>query len=129
MPGLLSEEWLEVQRREAEALPERPGCTARIQYQVAGPPLGTVVFRSHLEDGRIVVNELGAEEDPDFTVIVPLADFRDVVRGELDLAVGYMQGRIKVTGNVGRMLSVLPVTASPEWREAMGRVAAATDGL
>ena len=129
MPPLLSAEWLEVQRRETAGLPERPGCTARIQYQVAGPPLGTVVFRTHLEDGRVAVNELGADEDPDFTVIVPLADFRHVVAGELDLGVGYMQGRIKVTGNVGRMLSVLPVTTSPEWRDAMARVAAATDDL
>lgn len=129
MAELLTEEWLEVQRREADGLPERPGCTARIQYQVAGPPLGTVVFRTHLEDGRLAVNELGADDDPDFIVIVPLPDFRDVVRGRLDLGVGYMQGRIKVTGDIGRMLSVLPVTTSPEWRDAMRRVAAATDDL
>jgi putative sterol carrier protein len=129
MPSLLSEEWLAVQQAEAGELPARPGCTARIQFQVAGAPLGTVVFRTRLEDGRVVANALGPDDDPDFTVIVPLADYRDMVRGQLDLGVGYMQGRVKVTGNVGRMLSVLPVTTSPEWREAMARVAARTDDL
>ncbi len=37
-----------------------------------------------------------------------------------------MQGRIKVTGNIGRMMSVLPVTCSPEWRDAAASVAEQT---
>ena len=129
MPALLSEEWLRTQQEETSSLPERPGCTARIQYEVSGPPLGKVVWHTELEDGRTVATAAGPVDEPDFTVIVPLADFRDVVRGALPLDVGYMQGRVKVTGNVGRMLSVLPVTTSAEWREAMERVAAATEDL
>lgn len=129
MPALLSADWLERLRQAMQDLPERPGCTARIQFEVAGPPLGTVQFRARLEDGRIVDSALGTDEDADFTVIAPLAEFREVVRGELDLAVGYMQGRVKVRGNIGRMLSILPLTTSPEWREAMTGLASDTEGI
>ena len=129
MPELLSAEWLERQRAETAALPERAGCTARIQYEVTGGQDGPVVFHTHIEDGRITANGLGPDDDPDFTMLVPMTEFRAVVRGELDSSVGYMQGRIKVTGNIGRMLSVLPVTTSAEWSEAMSRVAADTADL
>ena len=54
-------------------------------------------------------------------------DLVAVVRGELDQHVGFMQGRVKVTGNIGRMLSVMPVTTSPEWRAAASRVLAGTE--
>lgn len=124
MSAAPSQAWLDRQREATAGLPVRPGATARIQYEVTGGPDGTVVFHTHLADGRIVANELGPDGDPDFTMAVPHEEFAAIARGERDASVGYMQGRVKVTGNVGRMLSVLPVTSSPEWREAMAGVAA-----
>ena len=123
---LLTQDWLDAQREATASLPERPGASARIEYRVAGGPDGEVVFHTELEDGRIVVNELGADPDADFAVLIRHPDYLEVVRGELDQNVGFMQGRIKVTGNIGRMLSVLPVTTSAEWRAASAQVLAAT---
>lgn len=123
MPALLSQEWLDRQRQATAELPERPGATARIQYEVTGGPDGTVVFHTHLEDGRIVSNEIGPDPEPDFTVLLPYDEYVAVAAGERDASVGYMQGRVKVTGNIGRMLSVLPVTTSEPWRAAMAAVA------
>lgn len=124
---LLTQDWLDVQREATTSLPVRPGASARIEYRVTGGPGGEVVFHTVLEDGRIVANELGEDPDADFTVLVQHADYVDVVRGELDQNVGFMQGRIKVTGNIGRMLSVLPVTTSAEWRAAAAEARTATD--
>lgn len=129
MPDLLTQDWLDRQRSGTTSLPERPGATARIQYEVRGGPDKTVVFHTHLEDGRIVTNALGADDEADFTMLIPHDQFLDIVRGELDPSVGYMRGQIKVTGNIGRMLSVLPVTTSDEWRAAMADLAADTSGL
>jgi hypothetical protein len=123
---LLSQAWLDLQREATATLPERPGAGARIEYRVTGGPDGEVVFHSVIKDGRLVENALGAADDPDFTVLMPHAEFVEVVRGELDQTVGFMQGRVKVTGNIGRMLSVLPITTSPEWRTAAQRVLAST---
>lgn len=124
MSGAPSQEWLDRQREASAGLPVRAGATALVQYEITGGPDGPVVFHTRLDDGRIVVNELGPADDPDFTMIVPHEEFDAIASGDADATVGYMQGRIKVTGNVGRMLSVLPVTSSPEWREAMAGVAA-----
>jgi len=123
---LLSQAWLDLQREACSALPARPGASARIEYRVAGGPDGEVVFQTVLEDGRITENHLGVDGEPDFTMVLGHADFVAVVRGELDQHVAFMQGVAKVTGNIGRLLSVLPVTTSVEWREASARVLAAT---
>lgn len=119
MTWLLTQEWLDRQREATAGLPERPGATARLQWEVTDCPDGAVVFHTHLEDGRIVVNAIGPDDDPDFTMIVPYDEYTAIAAGERDASVGYMQGRLKVTGNIGRMLSVLPVTSSAEWRAAM----------
>ena len=125
---LLSQAWLDLQREATAGLPERPGASARIEYRVNGAPGGdAVVFHTVLEDGRIVENRLGEDPDADFAVLVSHADFVEIVRGELDQNVGFMQGRVKVTGNIGRMLSVLPVTTSAEWRAAAAQVLAGTE--
>lgn len=122
---LLTQAWLDAQRAATEQLPERPGASATIEYRVSGAPDGDVVFHTVLTDGRITWSALGpAEPEPDFVVLVPYDEYVAIVRGELDQNVGFMQGRVKVTGNIGRMLSVLPVTASEEWRAAADEVLA-----
>lgn len=124
---LLTQDWLDAQREATAGLPERPGASATIEYRVSGGPEGDVVFHTVLADGRITWSSLGpAEPEPDFTVLVPHAEYLAIVRGELDQNVGFMQGRVKVTGNIGRMLSVLPVTTSAEWRAAADEVLART---
>lgn len=124
---LLTQDWLDAQRQATEHLPERPGASATVEYRVSGAPEGQVVFHTVLEDGRITWSELGpAPAEADFTVLVPYAEYVEIIRGELDQNVGFMQGRIKVTGNIGRMLSVLPVTTSAEWRAAADAVLART---
>jgi predicted lipid carrier protein YhbT len=121
--AVLTQEWLDAQRQATEQLPERPGASATVEYRVSGAPDGEVVFHTVLDDGRITWNALGpAPADPDFTVLVPYAEYLAIVHGELDQNVGFMQGRVKVTGNIGRMLSVLPVTTSAEWRAAADQV-------
>ena len=39
-----------------------------------------------------------------------------VQRGELDPNVAFMQGRMKVSGNMGKLMALLPLTMSPEYR-------------
>jgi alkyl sulfatase BDS1-like metallo-beta-lactamase superfamily hydrolase len=123
---LLTPEWVALHRDATADLPERPGASARIEYRLTGGADGDATFHLLLEDGRIVGGGLGPDGDADFTVLLSRDDYLAVLGGELDQNVGFMQGRVKVTGNIGRMLSVLPVTTSPEWHEATGRVLAAT---
>lgn len=127
MPALLSDEWFELQRATTADLPLRPGASASIQFDVAGGPHGPVTFHQVIEDGRVVAAGNGPVDDADFTLIMRWDDFVESLHGRFDPTEGFMQGRVKVTGNIGRMLSVLPVTGSDEWREAMAALAEATD--
>lgn len=124
--ALLTQDWLDVQREATASLPARPGASARIEYRVAGGVDGEVVFHLVMEDGRIVESRLGPDPEADFSVLITHDDYLAVLRGALDQNVGFMQGRVKVTGNIGRMLSVLPVTMSDEWRLATDDVLART---
>ena len=62
-------------------------------------------------------------DEPDFTMIMKPDEFDAVVAGERTLDVGYMQGTVKVTGNVGRMLSGLPLLTRAEFAARLGDVA------
>lgn len=129
MPELLSEAWLDLQQRATAELPERPGATACIQYDLTGGPDGPATFHLVVEDGRIASAAGGAADEADFVLIMGWNDFVDSLRGDFDPTVGFMQGRVKVTGNIGRMLSVLPVTTSSEWKAALATVAEQTDDI
>ena len=43
-------------------------------------------------------------------------DFTAVNKGELDANAAFMQGRIKVTGNMGKLMSLMPLTQSAEYK-------------
>ncbi|WP_436795322.1 SCP2 sterol-binding domain-containing protein [Actinospongicola halichondriae] len=85
-----------------------------VQFEVGKGKTDTEVFHVVLDDGPGIVTE-GPADDVDFTMILKPADFAAVVAGERTLDVGYMQGWVKVTGNVGRLLSVLPMFTTPEF--------------
>lgn len=129
----IDQSWLDRQRAATEGLPERTGASACIRYEVKVAKGTTVVFHTALVDGRIAANTMGeagtAEggddaDEPDFVIQVDGDVFAELASGRLETSVAFMQGRLRVVGNIGRMLSVLPVTTSPEWRAAMEEVSA-----
>lgn len=95
-----------------------------IQFEVGKGKTDTRVFHVVLDDSAPDVLGEGPGDEPDFTMIMKPAEFASVVGGETTLDVGYMQGTVKVTGNVGRLLSVLPLLTTPEFAETLGEAAA-----
>ena len=93
-----------------------------VRFQVGKGKTDTRTFDLDLdvEAAATLAEESGAE--PDFTMIMKPDEFAAVVAGERTLDVGYMQGTVKVTGNVGRLLSVLPLLTSAEFAERLGSV-------
>ena len=127
MARFLSEEWLRGTRDLAAGQPERPGASARIQYVVTGAPDGEVRYGWVLEHGRLAEAALGELADPDVTFTEAYADAVLIQRGELDPEAAFMQGRVKVSGNMAKVMSLLPITASPEFRDLMARIDALTE--
>src|SRR5437764_457358 len=110
MQKYLSQEWLDESRKLAEGQPVRPGATARIQYHTTGGPDGDVKYYWVLEDGKLLESNLGEDADADFTITMVYVDAVKVQRGELDPNAAFMQGKMKVTGNMAKLMSLLPLT-------------------
>jgi hypothetical protein len=77
-------------------------------------------FVTRYADGVLVgVDDGAADADVTFTVAPAVADqLRD---GVLDPSVGFMRGELKMSGDFGALLAVLPVTRDSEHRAALAR--------
>jgi hypothetical protein len=124
MSKYLSQEWLDESRKLAEDQPVRPGATAKMQYVVTGGPEGDVKYYWVLEDGKLLESQLGEAADADFTLTMTYEDAKKVQTGELDPNAAFMQGRIKVVpgSNMGKLMSLLPLTQSPEYKAIQAKI-------
>ena len=127
MPKWLTQEWHDETRRLAESQPERPGASARLQYVVTGGPDGDVKYYWILENGRLVESKLGELEDAEITLTQSYADAELIQKGELDANAAFMQGRVKVTGNMAKLMSLLPITNSPEYKQLQQEIREITE--
>ena len=127
MAKFLSQEWLDLQKDLAQEFPERPGATARMQYKVTGGPDGDVAFYTVIENGKMLENALGDDPQAEFTMSVGYDDFAKTSKGELDANAAFMQGRLKVTGNMGKLMTLMPLTQSAEYKAISEKVNAQTE--
>lgn len=127
MPTFLSDEWLAAGAREGGSLPAVPGVSIRLQQVVTGGPDGEVRYVTVIEDGRTVEQRAGSDPEADVTITTTWADAVAIHAGELDINAGFMQGRVKVGGDMAKLLELLPLASGPDWRDAQARIAAQTD--
>ena len=127
MAKYLSPEWIDEARALAESQPERPGASARMQYVVTGSDDGDIKYWWRLEDGKLLESALGSLDDADFTMTLSYADSVKIQNGELDANAAFMQGRMKVTGNMGKLMQLMPLTNSPEYKELQIAIRAITE--
>lgn len=127
MPAFLSDEWLAVGVAEGAELPVVPGASIRLQQVVTGGPDGDVRYVTVIDDGRTVEQRRASDDQADVTITTTYTDAVAIQQGTLDINTGFMQGRVKVAGNMAKLLDLLPLTARTEWRDVQARIAAATD--
>ena len=127
MAQYLSQEWLDLQKELGQQFPDRPGATARMQYVVTGAPAGDVKYFTVIENGKMLENTLGEDADAEFSLTSTYDDSVKVLKGDLDANAAFMQGRMKVTGNMGKLMSLMPLTQSPEYKAIQEQVADQTE--
>jgi hypothetical protein len=126
MAQYLSQEWLDESRALAAGQPDRPGATARMQYVVTAGPDGDIKYWWRLEDGKLLESALGTIDEPDMTLTVSYEDSVKIQKGEFDANAAFMQGRMKVAGDMGKLMQLLPLTNSPEYRALQDQIRATT---
>ena len=127
MAKWLTQEWHDQFKALAQSQPERPGASARMQYVVSGGPDGDVRYYWVLENGKLLESQLGELPDAEITLTVAYEDAIKIQQGELDANAAFMQGRIKVAGDMAKLMSLLPVTNSPEYRQLQEQVRQGTE--
>jgi len=88
-----------------------------MQYVITGGPDGEVRYYWILENGKLLDSQLGELSDSEVTLTTNYEDAIKVQQGELDANAAFMQGRIKVTGNMAKLMALLPITNSPEYKQ------------
>jgi alkyl sulfatase BDS1-like metallo-beta-lactamase superfamily hydrolase len=127
VPQYLSQEWLDETREMAADQPERPGASVRMNYVVTGGRVGDITYYWVLENGRLVESRLGSLEDGEVTLTTGWDDSVRIAKGDLDLNAAFMQGKVKVSGNMAKLMSLLPLTSAPEYKELQDRIRAVTE--
>jgi alkyl sulfatase BDS1-like metallo-beta-lactamase superfamily hydrolase len=123
----LSQEWLDRQRDLGRDLPREVGSSAVVQHVVTGGPDGEVRFVLTVEDGIVAGAVLGADADADVTLTTTYADAVAILHGELDANAAFMQGRVKVVGDMGRLLPLMVLGRTPEHDAVRAALAAETE--
>jgi putative sterol carrier protein len=123
----LTQEWLDESRELAKDQPERAGASAKMQYVVSGGPDGDIKYYWVLENGKLLESSLGEIADADFTMTSTYDDSVAIAKGELDANAAFMQGKMKVTGNMGKLMQLMPLTMSPEYQALGEKIRAITE--
>ena len=118
MPKYLSQEWHDAARELASVFPEKAGATARVGYHVTGGPAGDVHYYMVIENGRVLEQANGQPNDLDVTLVSSFDDSTKMQKGELDANAAFMQGKVKIApgGNMGKVMALMPLTMSPEYK-------------
>jgi putative sterol carrier protein len=127
VPKYLTQEWLDEARALAKDQPERPGASATMQFVVTGSPDGDIKYYWVLENGVLAEASLGELPDAEVTFTTAYADSVAIQKGDMDANAAFMQGKTKVTGNMGKLMQLMPLTMSPEYRDLQDEVRAVTE--
>jgi alkyl sulfatase BDS1-like metallo-beta-lactamase superfamily hydrolase len=118
----LTQEWLDQTKEMTGDQPERPGASVRMNYVVTGGPEGDIEYHWILENGRLLESKLGLLEDGEVTLTTAYPVSVGIAKSELDMNAAFMQGRVKVTGNMAKLMSLLPLTNAPEYKQLQERI-------
>jgi len=79
-------------------LPEKAkGVEAVIQYHLTGEEGGDWIIT--IKDGKCTVEE-GVAENPTLTLEADAQDYKDVILGKMDGMAAFMQGKLRLKGNL-----------------------------
>jgi putative sterol carrier protein len=127
MPKYLSQEWLDELGRISQDQPAQAGLSVKVQYEVTGSPDGDLEYYWVIDDGKVIEAKHGELAGADFKMTLAYDDSAAMQQGTLDANAAFLSGKIKVAGNMAKMMSLLPLTTSPDWNALQDQIGAVTE--
>ena len=95
--------------------PASVSATVLVEFVVAAAKKEQARSWARVENGAVVERGEGADAGPAYvTFTAKPADAQALHDGALDLAVGFMRGQVKMAGDFGALLQLLPLTSGRE---------------
>lgn len=127
MSDFLTEDWFPEVVTAAAGLPKTDGCDAIVNFEIAGAPSGKLRVHAVVADGQISSVEMGKSKEAVCDITIGAENAQAVLLGEIDPAVGYMRGDIKLGGAYELILfEFQPMFKTDEWTTFVATLAAAT---
>lgn len=129
MTDFLTEEWFPAVVAAANDLPKIDGMNAIIGFEIGNAPTAKKL-RAHatLVDGQMTDFVIGKSKEMTCEIGISAENLQAVLHGELDPAVEYMRGDIKLSGDYEvALFDLRPLVATDEWAAFTTAVVAATD--
>jgi SCP-2 sterol transfer family len=123
----LSQEFLDETVRISQGFADRPNANASIQYEVSGGPEGDISYYWVLVRGKLRDARLGTLPDADFSLRMSYDTSVKIQQGELNPNVAFMTGKMKANGNVGKLLALMPLTQSDDFKSLQAQLRAVSE--
>ncbi len=79
------------------------GVDLSVQFDVSGTDDGDISYSLNVADGSVSTSQ-GPDEDPDVTVASDYETSKAISKGELNVQMAFMTGKIKVGGNMAKIM-------------------------
>ncbi len=107
MARFLSEDWAREATAAAGASADLQEATKDVdltmQQSVSGAPDGEATFFTRFRNGETTLG-IGEAPDADIKITFDYETASEMDRGEVNAQAAFMQGRLKITGNMGKLL-------------------------
>jgi len=120
-----SDEWLG--RLVATAVPVAADVTGNVSVTIENSPSGKIGWTELYDAGVLVEATAPAVKGVDIALIAKFDEFVSMLAGDSDPAVLFMQGRLKLTGDMAMFMKMLPGLLTDEAAAGREKLAAATD--
>ncbi|MEX6429546.1 MAG: SCP2 sterol-binding domain-containing protein [Ferrimicrobium sp.] len=127
MATWLSPEWIADTLELGAAMPYQAGVSATLQYYLTSADGGEYAYYWSIQDGQLGDAAIGEHPHPDVELSMSLEDARGMQTGLMDATSAFMEGRLRVDGNLDLLMQLLPITGSKEYQELERELARRTD--
>ena len=123
----LSQEWLDTWQQLSQKQPYTANADARLQYVITGTPQGTVSYWQVVDGGRIMETGLGELADSQVTITIEYENAVKLQKLELNPTNAVLTRKIKVRGKLPKLMGLMPVSTSPEYKQIQSELSSQTD--